>query len=458
MQWKYSVGFVLLVFTCMLGVQAKAESEQQYIVYLKQRASLFSVASEDLGKRYTVMDEAELAECLSSGMVEFYEPDYEIKLFEDFDSGGVSQWSLDAINVSKAWDIGCYGNEVKVAVIDSGAYAHPDLAPNLLDGHNYMDNNSDTTDNIGHGTYVSGIIVAECNNRDITGVAHRAKIIPLKCFDKGKSTQTSMISDAIYDAVDIYHADVINLSLGMDSSRITRTLQLSIKYAVKNNCIVVAAVGNDGTEMVYYPAKYDDVIGVGSINSDLGISGFSQHNTTVDVVAPGGAVKSVSIEGYTKDSGTSFACPQVSGMAAIAKCINKDITVAEFQTLLEETSTDLGNEGYDTYYGYGLINVEALIEKMLENTPVFMSPIDVQNAGVEITVYNNSDDLLEAVGIASEYENSILKDMKVTPIELESKGTTKLNCNIGNQVKFMLWDSFVGLRPLFPASEYRTEE
>ena len=55
-----------------------------------------------------------------------------------------------------------------------------------------------------------------------------------KCFDKDKATQTSMISDAIYDAVDVYHADVINMSLGMDVSRTTRTLQLSIKYAINN--------------------------------------------------------------------------------------------------------------------------------------------------------------------------------------------------------------------------------
>ena len=56
MKWKYTVGFVLLALTCMLGVQAKAETDQQYIVYLKQRTSLFSASSEDIGKRYTVMD------------------------------------------------------------------------------------------------------------------------------------------------------------------------------------------------------------------------------------------------------------------------------------------------------------------------------------------------------------------------------------------------------------------
>ena len=458
MKWKYLLGFVILALTCMLGVQATAESNGQYIVYLKQRASFSSKSSEDLGRRYTVMGEKELEKYLSSGMVEFYEPDYEIRLFEDFNSGAVSQWSLEAINVSKAWDIGCYGNNVTVAVIDSGAYQHHDLANNLLEGHNYLDNNSDTSDNIGHGTYVSGIIAAEANGEYIDGVANRAKIVPLKCFAKGKSTNISMLTDAVYDAVDVYHADVINMSFGMEESLTARTFQLAIEHAIKKGCIVVAAAGNDGNSTIYYPANYDGVIGVGSISSSLTISSFSQHNTTVDVVAPGSSIQSVSIPGYPNNSGTSFACPHVAAMAAIAKCINKEITASEFQTLLAETSKDLGTTGYDKYYGYGLINIEAMIDKMLENTPVFMSPIDVQNEGVEITVYNNSDDLLKAVGIASEYENSILRNMKTSLINLKSKGTTKLNCNRENYVKFMLWESFAGLRPLSPAMEYKTEK
>lgn len=452
MKWKCFLCTFLLLITGLSGV--KAEEEQQYIVYLKPPARLFAAMREPEGKQYTVMDAATLSEYEARGMVAYYEPDEEIKLFDDFDSGRATQWNLSAIHTQKAWDIGCYGNEVKVAVIDSGAYAHPDLAANLLAGHNYFDNNSDVSDNIGHGTYVSGIIAAECNDAYITGVSHKAKIIPLKCFDKNRSTQTSMISDAIYDAVDVYHADVINMSFGMEAASTTRTLQLAVKYAQNHGCIVVAAVGNDGGETIYYPAKYDGVIGVGSVDSTLECSWFSQHNTTVDVVAPGSAVESVSIEGYTNNSGTSFACPQVSAMAAIAKCINKEITVAEFQTLLEETSTDLGAEGYDTYYGYGLVDMESMVDEMLKNTPVFLSPIDVGSENVGITVYNNSPSTLRAVGITAEYQNQMLKNMSKTAISLLPKESVTLIGNKDNKVKFMLWDSLEGIAPLSTVVEY----
>lgn len=453
MKWKYSVGFILLALTCMLGVQVKAESDGQYIVYLKQRVSLFSVASEDLGKRYTVMDEKELAECLSSGMVEFYEPDYEIRLFEDFNVGGVSQWSLDAINVSKAWDIGCYGNEVKVAVIDSGAYAHPDLAPNLLDGHNYMDNNSDTTDNIGHGTFVSGIIAAEANGKYVDGIAYHAKIVPLKCFDNGYTTKVSMIADAIYDAVDLYGCDVINMSFGMGQSETSTTLRLSIKYAQQKGCILVASVGNGGDSAIYYPAKYDGVIGVGAVDSDNQICGFSQRNDTVDVVAPGQGILSVSIPGFKDSSGTSFSAPHVSAMAAIAKCIDEDITPGEFQNILQATSTQLGDGVYNTLFGYGLINIQAMIDEMLKDTKVFISPVEKLAAGLRVKIYNNGDKTLTATGIVATYENKRFVGLSHEDINLPPGETAGLDGGLSNNVKFMLWSGFDNLKPLAACRE-----
>lgn len=450
MKLKYIIYSICLIFTCLMGTKAKADSER-YIVYLKQGNSSFSKSDESYGKRYEAVDADTLSKYLSCDIVEFYEPDYEIKPFEDFSVRGAGQWSLPAINVQKAWDIGCYGNNVTVAVIDSGAYAHPDLVNNLLAGHNYLDDNSDTSDNIGHGTYVSGIIAAEANGEYIDGVANRAKIVPLKCFANGKSTQVSMLSDAIYDAVDVYHADVINMSFGMSEANTTTAFRLAVSYAIQKGCIVVAAVGNDGKSTIYYPANYAGVIGVGSVGSNLTISSFSQRNTTVDVVAPGGGVSSVSIAGYSNNSGTSFACPHVSAMAAIAKCIKGDITAAEFQTLLEETSTDLGATGYDTYYGYGLINIEAMIDKLLENTKVFMSPVDDKGEDATVTVYNNSEATLNATGIAAEYDNNIFQSLRVVDISLLSKETASISCEKGN-VKFMLWQN---LREMLPLTQYR---
>lgn len=312
------------------------------------------------------------------GVVEYYEADCEVKLFEDYDNSNpeYSQWNLSAISIDKAWNIGCYGNDIKVGVIDSGIYEHPDLKNNISKGYNYINSTTDTTDNIGHGTYVSGIIAAECNDEYITGIAHQVKIVPLKCFDNNIETKASMIANAIYDAVDVYGCDVINMSFGMDESLTNKTLQLSVAYAIQHGCIVVASVGNDGNSTEYYPAKYDGVIGVGSINENNELSWFSQYNSTVDVVAPGEIIQSVSIDGYDKDSGTSFSAPHISAVAAIAKCIDNEITAEEFMKLIETTSTECELDtqtGYDVYFGYGLVNVQSIINDMLKDTPVFLS-------------------------------------------------------------------------------------
>ena len=152
-------------------------------------------------------------------------------------------------------------------------------------------------------------------------------------------------------------------------------------------------------------------------------------------------MSSVSIDSYTNNSGTSFATPHVTAMAAIAKCIDRNITAPQFITLLSQTSRDLGTAGYDTYYGYGLVDIEAMIDKMLEGTPVFMSPIDDKGENVTVTVYNNSTNPLNAVGIAVEYENGVFfKGADTLNINLSSKETAKISKEKGN-IKFMLWDN-----------------
>ena len=145
-------------------------------------------------------------------------------------------------------------------------------------------------------------------------------------------------------------------------------------------------------------------------------------------------------------------------MAAIAKCIDKNIDAAKFQTILEETSTDLGSEGYDTYYGYGLINIEKMIDKLLENTNVFISPVDDEGENVTVTVYNNTDTVSNGVGIAAGFEKNAFKDMKKESISLLPKGTAKISAAKENNIKFMLFESFESLKPLFKTKEYIHKE
>lgn len=461
MKWKVLLGALCII---LIGSTAYAEDET-YIVQFNNKVQIFSDASGERheSRNYTTATYEELQEYLDAGIVEYYEPDYKVELLETFTSEDVSntQWNLDAIKITKPWNIGCYGNDVVVGLIDSGCYAHPDIMSNLLAGRNYTSSDTkNTEDKIGHGTFVSGIIAAEFNGEYIDGIAHRAKIVPLKCFDNGVVTQTSMISDAIYDAIDLYDCDVINMSLGIPKSKITKTLENAIKYAIKNGCIVVAAVGNDGGTTEYYPAKYDNVIGIGSVGKNGEISSFSQYNSTVDFVAPGETIKSVSIDGYSKDAGTSFAAPHVTAMAAIAKCIDKDITVQELTEILINTShhpddaEDLEKQ-YDVYYGYGLVDAEKMFDELLKNEKYFLSPISVMNNQINTVIYNNSDAVLIANNIISNYLNNAFENAVITDLDIPPGEYRNIQCELPkDRLKIMIWSNMTTLMPLTPYREF----
>ena len=251
--------------------------------------------------------------------------------------------------------LGIYINtyaHVKIGVIDTGFSRKFDFQNMVGEGYNYVSENTDVTDNIGHGTFVTNIILKHTKN---------AEIIPLKCVEKNIYTDPKYLLSAIYDAVDLFECDVLNISRSMLD---TKEIREAIDYALDNGVIIVAAAGNDGEfeykkDRIYYPAGYDRVVGVGSVDANNVVSSFSQKNSSVFVVARGEDVYSYTNDGkYKKDSGTSFSAPYISAVAAMKKSENPDITPDEFKEYLQSITTDLGKEGYDTEYGHGLINIQ----------------------------------------------------------------------------------------------------
>ena len=444
--------FILIL--AVFGVKA----EDKYIIKLND--SVNTLSADNITIKYITVTEDELPEYLEAGVVEFYEPEYTVELFDTYESTGTSapSWNNEMIKISKAWDLGCFGNDVKVAVIDSGVNAHDDLKDNLLPGYNFASNNTDVSDNIGHGTYVSGIIAAKANGSYIDGVANHAKIVPLKCFDTTKpSPSAALVGKAIRSAVDDFGCKVINMSFGGGSTWANQTLADAVNYAISKNCIVVAAVGNSKIESIrktlMFPAAYDNVVGVGAVDANSVVSYFSHYNASVDVVAPGEGIESIGT--YSEDSGTSFSAPQVSALAAIAACIDKDITPQKFSVALTSTCTDLGTTGRDNYYGYGLVNAEALVDKLLENTEVFISPFSENNGEISSTVYNNTENLLQASAITGEYESTLLKNSSSNNIIIGAKQTQKLTFTPStDKFKLMIWNNASKISPLALYREY----
>ena len=279
------------------------------------------------------------------------------------------QWSHAMIGLDYARQNSLHGTGVRVAMIDSGL--RPDFASftdaTVLQGVNYLadkesDARSDTSDSVGHGTFVAGVIASNA-----VGAATEAELVPLRCFDS-RTTSSSYIISAVYDAVDLYNCDVINFSLG--SAADNSFLRAAVAYAYEHGVIMVAASGNlksgevsGGNDTLYYPAAYDEVIGVGAVNAVKTIGSFSVQNSSVFVAAPGVSVKGVSLtgSGYTTGSGTSYAVPYVVASAALAKEADPGLTPDRFMALLRESAEDAGPAGFDNTYGYGILNTGLLL-------------------------------------------------------------------------------------------------
>jgi len=230
-------------------------------------------------------------------------------------------------DVAEAWDAGIHGGTV-VAVIDTGADAtHPDLAPNLVAGWDFVAGDDDPADENGHGTHVSGTIVAERGNGlGVAGVADdAAKVMPLRVLD---GTGSGSVSNVILAYAYAFQngAKVVNLSLGSNSpSRAERDA-----IATFPTMLFVAAAGNGGADGVgddndaaatTYPCAYllPNVVCVAASDNRDQLAGFSNYGaTSVDLAAPGVNIASTwPGGGYSWASGTSMATPLVSGAAAL---------------------------------------------------------------------------------------------------------------------------------------------
>ncbi len=269
-----------------------------------------------------------------------------------------SEWHLATIGASSAWDVS-QGAGIVVAVLDTGVNTHPDLTANLVPGWNVFNNNSNTSDFMGHGTPVAGTVAAITNNgTGVAGVAGQAKIMPLVVTDSTGGSYYSVIAQALTYAAD-NGARVANASFsGLPYSS---TVQNAAQYMKNKGGLVVVAVGNTGALDTADP-QTTTMIPVSSTEPNDTLSTWSSYGQTVAMSAPGDNIYSTYwTGGYGIFNGTSFASPVVAGTIALMMAANPALPSTQVESILYQTAVDLGAAGRDIYFGYGRVNAAAAV-------------------------------------------------------------------------------------------------
>lgn len=278
------------------------------------------------------------------------------------DYSATTQWGIGKISLPSAWNITTGSSSITVGVLDTGIdFGHTDLenqldlnlSKNFVDGSSY----SNITNSPGnHGTATAGIIGAQENHGTcITGVCWDVTLISLRVFKEslidGVTGESSDIIDAINYAESV-GIDILNCSGGAPASSIDYTLYTPYYQAVENySGLLVCAAGNnqsDNDEIPIYPANlpYSNVISVGASTSSDQIwlnpdddenPGSNFGDYSVDLFAPGEGINSTIIgDSYASNSGTSFAAPFVTGVAALLLSIHPELTPTQIrQTIID---------------------------------------------------------------------------------------------------------------------------
>ena len=284
---------------------------------------------------------------------------------------------LNYLNLGNVWN-SYKGSGVTVAVIDTGIdIDHPEFTgrisqwsynaseDKIVKDYVLEDGSYDWSlieDAQGHGTAVAGTIGAAMDGKGTVGIAPYVTIIVIKaeCDENGNFLRSSDLVFGLYYAIE-RDVDVVNMSFGglvniyADAARLGRD----------SDILMVAATGNYGNAMPMYPAADENVIGVGALADDSWeLADYSNYGESVDVVAPGTVYTTAMGGEYQTISGTSFSSPIVAATLALMKC-NWSYRYSTNEKIIEilfASSYDLGDLGPDYYYGYGALDVYALLE------------------------------------------------------------------------------------------------
>lgn len=292
------------------------------------------------------------------------------------------------------------GERVTVAVIDSGVEAsHPTFGGRVVPGIDIGDEPKEgMCDGDGHGTAVAGVIAGGSDDSSYMGVAPEAEIWPARVIPSVETQvpegQREELSRWLADGINAAVADgvdVINVSAGGVDSPV---LEEAVTRAHNAGIVMVAAIGNDNEylddaeEPPAYPAMYDNVIAVGSIDSTGSWDPMSNFGEAVEIVAPGEQISGPAPggEGFISDiQGTSFAAPHVSGTVALLLAKYPEADVEWIRNRLFATADPPGGSD-NNFYGHGIVSPYRALTDLNEDV---LSPAEDEEENAPVVPVEN---------------------------------------------------------------------
>jgi len=282
-------------------------------------------------------------------------------------SGGTPDADMDAV---EAWDITFGSSSQIVVVIDTGVeQTHPDIEqiPGAdLTGEGGGGGPVNACDN--HGTPVAGCVSGTIDNTlGTVGVAPGVLCASARTFISTAACNGNWTSTASWTVDAITYAENLGARVTNNSNLYGFTSSaIASKYATSRlgGMVHFAAAGNNGTNVIGYPANLPDVNAVAALNRFGQRAGFSQFGVGLAFSAPGAAIYTTDrsgTDGYAPGefvvvNGTSFASPYTAGVAALVLSVAPGFDAFQVENALQQTCVDLGAPGYETNFGWGFVN------------------------------------------------------------------------------------------------------
>ncbi len=356
-------------------------------------------------------------------------------------------------------------------------------------GWNFVEGNNNPMDKANHGTMVAEMISSSPIDGETVGIAsvmgEKVKIMPVKTGALGFQfgPWKGVVDETIAEGIEYARkngADIINLSLGMFPPKQTlrdfylrEGFQALLNYLTKRNLgsmiekahiakeddvLVIASAGNENTLRPLFPAASPDVISVSGLRKtdteQLGVSKFSNYGSSlnkeswsVEFSMPGSEIiataRNNNNPGYTPytTNGTSFSAPCLSAVAGLVKGYAKDkglnLEPDKLREILQKAVVDLGPDGWDPWYGHGMVRADLALEKTEEY-------IQSVRADLDLNVKTPSSSNPIFIGSENEPVSFITKLSTGLPVQLDSEDfEVKIN---GNPTNF-----FMVKKPVDPA-------